>query len=365
APSRVQGDPDFGGVWTGCITRRPSDGMYVALYTAIPTYEPFTQVQCAALSNDLMTWEKVAENPLTGLSEKPEGYGDCFRDPQTFFGPDGKWYCVIGGEQKNGKGGAAFLYEATDDTFLHWQYRHVLYEGDAETGHYFECPDFFRFPGSNKWCLLTSRGKSWWHVGTLDVETMRFTREAWGECDNELFYAAKSCGSAGSGRVLWGWIREDRPEPEQIRAGWSGVLSLPRNLYLSGDNKLSFSNPSYGLDSTTLPDFLPRFLVGKDTEYLFPGEFQNVRKVEVRFHTGAKAHKRGMTIQWQGGESITVQMGRGRGRGPSSIGIQIDGSLVEVAAMQTYRLYLADPYSFTITIFSYGAESKAEVLTWV
>ena len=109
APSRTPGDPDFRGVWTGCITRRPPDGKYVALYTAIPSNDPFTQVQCAALSDDLMTWEKCADNPLTGLSEKPGGYGECFRDPQTFATPDGKWYCVIGSEQRNGAGGAAFL----------------------------------------------------------------------------------------------------------------------------------------------------------------------------------------------------------------------------------------------------------------
>lgn len=237
APSRNPGDPDFGGVWTGCITRRPGDGKYIALYTAIPTHTPFTQVQCSAVSDDLMTWEKLGV--LDGLSEKPKGYGDCFRDPQTFAGPDGKWYCVIGGEQEGGNGGAAFLYQATDDTLLHWQYRHVLYEGTAETGYDFECPDFFPLPGSQKWCLITSRNKTWWHVGTLDAETMRFSREAWGACDNELFYAAKSCVGAGGERLLWGWIREDRPEAEQVAAGWSGVLSLPRCI-TSGETVIAF-----------------------------------------------------------------------------------------------------------------------------
>jgi beta-fructofuranosidase len=251
-PSRTEGAPDFGGVWTGCITQRPSDGLYVALYTAIPTHKPFTQVQCAAVSSDLMTWEKVAENPLTGLSEKPDGYGSCFRDPQTFLGPDGKWYCVIGGEQLNGKGGAAFLYEATDDTLLHWKFRHVLYEGDAETGYDFECPDFFPLPGSDKWCLITSRHRSWWHVGTLDAETMRFTREAWGACDNELFYAAKSCVGPDGDRLLWGWIRESRSEAEQVAAGWSGVLSIPRRVTPSSEGGITLAP----LNSAPLQDAL-------------------------------------------------------------------------------------------------------------
>ena len=190
------------------------------------------------MSDDLFTWEKVGI--LDGLSEKPDGYGDCFRDPQTFQTPDGRWFCVIGGEQiggsrsgeaTDGKGGAAFLYEAMDDTLLSWKYRHVLFAGDADTGHDFECPDFFRLPGADdKWVLITSRDKSWWHVGTFDLDALMFTREVFGECDNDLFYAAKSCVGAGGERLLWGWIREERSEAAQVAAGWSGVLSLPRRV---------------------------------------------------------------------------------------------------------------------------------------
>ena len=243
SPSRTPGDPDLGGVWTGCITRQPSSGKYVALYTAIPTHAPFTQVQCAAVSDDLFTWQK--RGVVAGLCDKPHGYGDCFRDPQTFQTPDGRWFCVIGGEQLGGKsgsrsdtvtdGGVAFLYEATDDTLLSWRYRHVLFAGDADTGYDFECPDFFPLPGTDKWVLITSRGKSWWHVGTLDADTLIFTREAWGACDTDLFYAAKSCAGANGERLLFGWIQEERPEAEQIAARWSGVLSLPRHVLPDGN----------------------------------------------------------------------------------------------------------------------------------
>lgn len=170
APSRIPGDPDLGGVWTGCITRR-SDGAYLALYTAIPTHEPFTQVTCAALSSDLHTWEKLP-GIVTGLPHKPEGYGDCFRDPQTLF-IGNRCYCIIGSERLNKEGGAAFLYEATDNTLLSWRYVRVLYEGGAATGFDFECPDFsaspVRISGASyyagKSCVGASGERFWSGVG--------------------------------------------------------------------------------------------------------------------------------------------------------------------------------------------------------
>ena len=95
--------PDRDGVWTGCVLRRPSDGRYVTLYTAIPEFRPnFTQVQCAATSDDLQHWEK---SPEPFLTTPPEGNGDCWRDPQHFRAPDGRDYLVIGGEKPGRAGG--------------------------------------------------------------------------------------------------------------------------------------------------------------------------------------------------------------------------------------------------------------------
>ena len=359
APSRIQGDSDFCGVWTGCITRRPSDGRYIALYTAIPTNEPFTQVQCAAFSDDLMTWEKYENNPLPGLSEKPDGYGDCFRDPQTFLGPDGKWYCVIGGEQRNGAGGVVFLYEATDDTLLHWQYRHLLFEGGPETGYDFECPDFFPIPGSTKWMLITSRGKSWWHVGTLDKETMCFTREAWGECDNELFYAAKSCVGASGERLLWGWIREGRSEAEQVAAGWSGVLSLPRRI------RETVGCSRYFEPTVRLPErlaLIDKVEIAEGESQILSIAFPNAYELLISFRKGSSAKKRGISLRWKSGETLSFDAPRGH---DSFIRLYVDQSLIQAnypdGTFETHRLYTAQPSESEISIFAVGADVSAVV----
>jgi len=39
-------------------------------------------------------------------------------------------------------------------------------------------------------------------------------------------------------RIIWGWITEERLVEEQIKAGWSGALSLPRTVSLLPDNTL-------------------------------------------------------------------------------------------------------------------------------
>ena len=51
--------------------------------------------------------------------------------------------------------------------------------------------------------------------------------------DHGDFYAPQSMRT-GDGRVLtWGWVVEARPPERQWDAGWSGALSIPRELSLS------------------------------------------------------------------------------------------------------------------------------------
>lgn len=239
------GGPDHDGVWTGCVTRDAA-GQVTAIYTGIPRLQPFEQVHCLATSGDNgATWAKWPGNPIT--ASKPEGYGPCFRDPQVFdppFSDPARRYLVIGGEKTDRNGGVAYLYRADGGDLTRWEYLHNLYEGGTETGYDFECPDLFPVPGDpeGRYLLLTSRNKTWWHVGRLG-DDLRFTREAYGPCDAGCFYAGKSIADGKGRRLLWGWLREERPEAEQVAAGWSGVLSLPRVVTAGPDGKPRFAPP--------------------------------------------------------------------------------------------------------------------------
>ena len=231
APS--PGGPDADGVFTGCVVE--DKGTFYALYTGIPVLEPLQQVQCLASSQDLITWDKYPGNPL--IADLPAGFGPCFRDPHVWR--EGRvWRMLIGGEQRDRNGGTAFLYESAD--LIAWNYLNPLVLCNTETtGHECECPDLF--PLGGEYVFLSSSGQTWWQTGTYDGRT--FTPKHIGAVDTAAFYAAKTLRDHTGRRLLFGWLREARSEPEQVAAGWSGVLSLPRVLSLRSDGTLRQDPP--------------------------------------------------------------------------------------------------------------------------
>jgi len=228
---------DRDGVWTGCVIEH--EGTFYAFYTAIPTLEPFVQVQCLATSQDLIHWTKHPGNPL--IEAPPEGYGSCFRDPSVWREGDG-WKMVVG-SQLEGVGGTLLLYES--ENLLNWRYVGVANQGRSdETGFDYECPDLFPLEG--RWVLITSRHAVHWQVGDFDGRT--FTPIHRGVCDGLPFaadshdaspyYAAKTCVGPDGRRVMFAWLREWRLEEECIASGWSGAQALPRELFIREDGGL-------------------------------------------------------------------------------------------------------------------------------
>jgi beta-fructofuranosidase len=59
-----------------------------------------------------------------------------------------------------------------------------------------------------------------------------------GLIDQGAAYAPKSFLAPDGRRILWGWIRETRPEAEFAAAGWSGAMGLPRVLTVNSDGWL-------------------------------------------------------------------------------------------------------------------------------
>jgi beta-fructofuranosidase len=231
-------DADRDGCWTGCVVEH--GGKFYAFYTGIASWRPLTQVQCLAVSDDLHHWDKFEGNPI--ISDPPEGFGEGFRDPQVWREGD-EWLMIIGGEQTERQGGAAFLYRSRD--LFNWEYSHVLATGvEAETGYDFECPDFF--PLGDKHVLISSRNKTWWHIG--EYSNQRFTAHNYDMADGGNFYAAKTALDEQGRRILFGWITEARSDKELEVAGWAGVLSLPRVLSLGHDGTFLHVAPLPELD---------------------------------------------------------------------------------------------------------------------
>ena len=299
--------PDQAGCWTGCVVR--ADDEFRLYYTGIPSQNPLQQVQCLACSQDLITWKKRSEPVLT-LDAKPPDFGECFRDPCVWRRGD-TWFMAVGGERPRRQGGVIFLYQSADG--LDWQYVQPLLDTGIDTGHDCECPDLF--PLGQQHLLLTSRVHTWWRAGT--VTKNQFREQARGMVDGGSFYAGKTCVDDHGRRLLFGWIREARTQQDQVRAGWSGVLSLPREVVAAADGSPGFI-PARELTSLRGPESRVGDLTLTAGEtpafYPFPDLLGDCLELDAEFDVGTAAEV-GLSVLGSpnGGEQLLVKWDRQTG----------------------------------------------------
>ncbi|MCD6291010.1 MAG: glycoside hydrolase family 32 protein [Anaerolineae bacterium] len=220
--------PDKDGCWSGCAVN--NDGIPTLVYTGV-----FPQVQCIATSADgLITWQKAPENPV--IATPPPGLDVTgFRDPWVWREGD-TWYAIIGSGIK-GVGGTILLYRSND--LIHWEYMHPACIGNKdETGTMWECPNLFPLDG--KHVLLISPvplRKTLYLIGTYAHH--KFIPESYGTVDpGGHFYAPQTMLDDRGRRLMWGWLWEGRSRDAQLAAGWAGVMSLPRELFVHSNGQL-------------------------------------------------------------------------------------------------------------------------------
>jgi beta-fructofuranosidase len=251
ALSPTPGGPDAGGCFTG--TTVVDAGTVTAIYTGVVSVpedqatirngpNSFSESQCLATSIDpeLKQWAKlpgpIIDAPPAGMHVKG------FRDPSPWRHGDW-WYMTVGSGFPH-KAGAVLLYRSKD---LHrWEYLHVLVSGGSSepdaahlfaSGDMWECPELFPLGGKHV-LIFSTKGKTHWKIGDLDVEEMLFHPQKEGILDYGSYYAAKTQLDTDGNRIVWGWILEARPLEEYKAAGWAGMMSLPRVLTLASDGGL-------------------------------------------------------------------------------------------------------------------------------
>jgi beta-fructofuranosidase len=77
-----------------------------------------------------------------------------------------------------------------------------------------------------------------YQTGRFDGERFHLAQKHHLDYGLNYFYAAQSFPDEHGRRILFGWIQEGRPIPDQMAAGWSGVMSLPRHATLNADGQL-------------------------------------------------------------------------------------------------------------------------------
>lgn len=227
------GGPDKDGCFSGCAVI--DRGKPALIYTGV-----HPEVQCLAASEDWIVWTKHQRNPV--IAAPPPGIDTPgFRDPHVWR--DGSGWLMAAGAGFRGRGGAALLYSS--ENLTEWTYLKPLLTGtidpaarggDVARGEMWECPDFF--PVGDRWMLIVSTmNKVLYWLGRWTDFT--FTPEQEGVLAHGCYYAPKSCLAAdGKRRLIWGWLREQRSQEAQLRAGWSGVMSLAAVPSLGRDGRL-------------------------------------------------------------------------------------------------------------------------------
>ncbi len=223
-------------IYTGTAASTPE------LATLKDGHSNILETQCLAYSDDsdLVRWTKL---PDPVIAKTPPGMKVTgFRDPSIWKHGDWCYMTVGSGEER--VGGCVLLYRSKD--LKGWEYLHQLTGGEwngkptvnpCDDGEMWECPDFFALDGGHV-LIYSTLGKVFWQSGTLDEVTMKFTARKTGLLDLDAFYAPKTQLDAKGRRILWGWIPERRSDAEMLKAGWSGMMSLPRVMNLDKDGSL-------------------------------------------------------------------------------------------------------------------------------
>ena len=225
----------------GCFSGSGVDdnGVLTLIYTAHDEDQPIKETQCIARSFDGgRTYVKSPLNPV--IPSFPEGCSPDFRDPNVWK-QNGLWHMVVG--STHGDRGCALLYVSED--LEHWTYRGILCESDGTMGNMWECPNFCHVDGQD--LLIISPMEMPGHknivlFGSFNDEAGKMTFDRFSELDlGEDFYAAQVLYD-GDRTLMIAWMDMwGKPYPTQ-KDGWSGALTIPRELHVR-DGKLLQTPP--------------------------------------------------------------------------------------------------------------------------
>jgi len=234
---------DKDGCFSGSAIEK--DGRLYLMYTGhVVEDDVVTQTQCIAVSDDGITFEKLASNPVIGaeLLGDEGSIHDC-RDPKVIQ-HDGRYYSVLATKTPDNRG--KILLFASDD-LIQWSFFSVLLEGTATQGVMWECPDLFHLDGKDVLIMSpiqiqrdaheyhnTSSTMAW--IGEMDWESGTFLVENSHEMDYGMdYYAPQTLLDDQGRRILIAWMQMwERTYPtHELGHNWTGEMCLPRELSIN------------------------------------------------------------------------------------------------------------------------------------
>jgi beta-fructofuranosidase len=236
---------DAAGCWSGCIV--DDGGVPTAVYTADPDNAWNATVGLARSDRSLVTWTQ-SEAPVIGTPDDSDV--DEVRDPFVFEF-EGRRYAVQGAGQREGQP-QVLLYDCDD--LEHWVELGPLLTmadpvaAEVAEANIWECPNLV--PVDGQWVLLLSIWR--WVNGTHRLDGVRYLLGDLVSHGDGLQFKATGGGAVDEGpafyapqvlaepnrTLLWAWSWEIGRDFGQIaQAGWMGVLTFPRELFV-GDGRL-------------------------------------------------------------------------------------------------------------------------------
>lgn len=209
--------------------------------------ECYKQVQMMASSDDGVTFTKKGT-----ILEPPDNQMRNFRDPKVFKDDRNNetWFMVLG-TSKDSKG-ETLLFKTTSNDLKSWTLDMTLAKGIEGQGYMWECPDFFPLRDRKYALVVSPQGikpngynyRNLYHTAYFvgnwapGSDFIRDSNEFTELDHGHDFYATQSFLAPDGRRIMVAWIDMwERPFPE-TKEGWSGMLSLPREITLGTDNKI-------------------------------------------------------------------------------------------------------------------------------
>jgi sucrose-6-phosphate hydrolase SacC (GH32 family) len=258
------------GVYSGSATLlRTSQGINVPwLSASTPTNDMVILAYPTDITDEkLSEWTWYQENPVVYSNTTP--IFPPGRDPTEFWkcGDTDEKYCLGYATQLSegcpcsGVSGVAIFSAIFDPSTTSGSWNNWVMEGyllnDTANAVMWECPDLFPlFDDSNIWIMKYSIGpgpsysQPWGTPGPRDYyvtgsysptsNILDFERDPYQweagmnrsgliSLDMGTFYASKTYHMDGIGRILWGWIPEERlVDSHGDPYGWAGAIALPR-----------------------------------------------------------------------------------------------------------------------------------------
>jgi beta-fructofuranosidase len=186
---------------------------------------------CISTSSDklLEHWKKLPSNPI--IPNPPPGKPYASWDPCGWLEGD-TYYAIFGGSRA-----AIFKAKQLDK----WEYvgdlLHHTVEG-VDLREDISCPDFFKLGNKHVLVCISHRLGTRYYVGQWKNEQFHpefHERMSW--VDN-AYFAPESLVDGKGRRIMWAWIFDQRSAPRRNASGWSGEMSLPRELLLGEDGRL-------------------------------------------------------------------------------------------------------------------------------